>query len=59
MTYNCNFDDKKCRRDTVVDWKAYSTDQVGGVEVWIEDILQLANRWRIDKAGILLVQILS
>ena len=44
MTYNCNFDDRKCCRDAIVDQKAYNTNQVGGMEVWIEDIVQLTSR---------------
>ena len=58
MTYNCDFDDGECRRDTVVDQKAYSTNQGSEMEVWMEDIVQLAGRWRMDKAGIPLLQML-
>ena len=39
ISYNCNFDDEECYRDAVVDWKAYSINQDGGVEVWLEDIV--------------------
>ena len=44
VTYNCNFDDGKCRRDAVIDRKAYSRNQGGGMEVWIKNIIWLASR---------------
>ena len=58
MTCNSDFDDEECHRDAVVDGKAYHTKQGGRVEVWMEDIVQLASRLRIDKAGIPLLQML-
>lgn len=58
MSYNYNFDDGGCRRDAVIDRKAYNTNQGSGMEVWMEDIVQLASRWRVGKAGILLLQML-
>lgn len=54
MTYNYNFDVKKYCCDTVVDKKAYNTNQSDRVEIWMDDIIKLANRWRVGKTEILL-----
>lgn len=32
-TYICDFDNKKCRYNAIIDNKAYNTNQDGGVEV--------------------------
>lgn len=44
MTYNYDFDNRKCRRDIVVNGKAYNINIGDGVEIWIEAIIQLASK---------------
>lgn len=59
MTYNCNFDEKRCQCDAVINEKIYDINIGGGIEVWMENIVQLASGWKICKAGISLLEMLS
>lgn len=43
VTYNCNFNNKIYWGDTIVNKKAYNTNQIVRVEVWMEDIIKWAN----------------
>lgn len=58
MTYNHNFDNEGCYYEDIFNRKACDINTSIGVELWIEDIIQLANRQRVKKTKILLIQML-